>query len=297
MGKNNMSTKVAGVHIRMILLIIICMSIIISGCGLDPSAEKQFVYAKERFMADNYEKYIQNLREKSGLNDLEIELEIDEGYYNYDRKKNAFYVYGSLKFISDDIDDYYTTEYNKQTSKKLAEVLNNLKSIYYEDTRYSYSNSDLKIFLEITNNGEHEIHVKTSSGRDYKLSYYDDCDRVEIDGEWVYYQDKETEASSSNISDSTSYTGMYDATLKYSGTEGVLICISEDAMERFMTAVNNGNEGTLQELFLDGQCAYTEQGTKCNIVDKKLTKCQVKLLDGSYAGNTVWVVIEALQEK
>lgn len=101
-----------------------------------------------------------------------------------------------------------------------------------------------------------------------------------------------------NISSiSNAYTGAYDATLKYSGTDGVLICTSEDAMERFMTAVNNGNEGTLQELFLNGQCAYTEQGTKCNIVDRKITKCQVKLLDGTYAGNTVWVVIEALQEK
>lgn len=90
---------------------------------------------------------------------------------------------------------------------------------------------------------------------------------------------------------------IYDAILEYSGTTGVLICISEDAMDRFMTAVNSGHEGTLQELFLDGQCAYTEQGTKCNIVDKKFTKAKVRLLDGAYAGNVVWVVIEALQEK
>ena len=60
-----------------------------------------------------------------------------------------------------------------------------------------------------------------------------------------------------------------------------------------MKVLSNENEGTIEELLLNGQCAYTEQGMKCNIVDMKLTKCQVKLLDGSYAGETVWVVIEA----
>lgn len=77
----------------------------------------------------------------------------------------------------------------------------------------------------------------------------------------------------------------------------LLICASEDAMDRFMTAANNQNEGSLYELLLNGEIAYTEQGTKCNIVDRKFTRCQVKLLDGSYAGSTVWVIIEALQEK
>ena len=36
---------------------------------------------------------------------------------------------------------------------------------------------------------------------------------------------------------------------------------------------------------------------KCNIVKKKSTKAQVKLLDGSFAGSTVWVIIESLHEK
>lgn len=64
-----------------------------------------------------------------------------------------------------------------------------------------------------------------------------------------------------------------------------------------MKAVNNGNQGTIDEMTTNGKIAFTERNTKCNIVNKKITKAQVKLLDGSYAGNTVRVVIEALQEE
>ena len=137
------------------------------------------------------------------------------------------------------------------------------------------------------------LYVEKIEGNDYVIY------KIERIGDDIAsVKEREYTAGSSSSSSTTpSYTGAYDATLKYKGTDGVLICISEDALERFMTAVNNGNEGTLQELFLEGQCAYTEQGTKCNIVDRKLTRCQVKLLDGSYAGNTVWVVIESLQEE
>lgn len=114
------------------------------------------------------------------------------------------------------------------------------------------------------------------------------------------YDREEQKNSNNNSSDEStipSYSGPYDAELRFSGTDGVLICVSEDAMDRFMTAANNQNEGSLYELLLNGEVAYTEQGTKCNIVDRKFTRCQVKLLDGSYAGSTVWVVIEALQEE
>ena len=139
-----------------------------------------------------------------------------------------------------------------------------------------------------------EKHLERAIEYLEKAAKYDYKDSKELIAQ---INEPDSDTTYAPVSSVSSYTGAYDAVLKYSGTSGVLICISEDAMERFMTAVNNDNEGTLQELFLEGQCAYTEQGTKCNIVDKKFTKAQVKLLDGSYAGNTVWVVIESLHEE
>lgn len=106
-----------------------------------------------------------------------------------------------------------------------------------------------------------------------------------------------SEKSTSSYNTTSGYSGSYDAELKYSDSSSVVIFISEDAMERFMTALSNNNQGTIDELISEGQVAYTERGTKCNIVKKKFTKAQVKLLDGAYAGTTVWVVIEAVQEK
>lgn len=109
-------------------------------------------------------------------------------------------------------------------------------------------------------------------------------------------ENQEKEYSSSNPTTS-GYSGSYDATLNYSGSSGVLVFISEDVMERYMTALANGCQGTIDELFSSGQIGYTEKDTKCNIVKKKSTKAQVKLLDGSFAGSTVWVIIESLHEK
>lgn len=201
-----------------------------------------------------------------------------------------------------------------------------IQDVYFD---WIYENKVYNNELWIKENYPYD-HIEVAlncKGKIYKYGFYQKADGynfydfknefLDIDGvsyefvnkeeEEEYYkqleerraQEKPSKSYNNSSDESTipSYSGLYDAELKYSGTDGVLICVSENAMERFMSAVNNGNDGSLQELFLDGQCAYTEQGTKCNIVDRKLTKCQVKLLDGIYAGNTVWVVIEAVQEE
>lgn len=64
-----------------------------------------------------------------------------------------------------------------------------------------------------------------------------------------------------------------------------------------MTALSKSDRDTINEMIMDGEIAFAENNTKCNIVQKKLTRAKVTLLDGVYEGNTVWVIIEALQEK
>lgn len=274
--------------------IFLCM--VLTGCGGKANAESLASFGKEQFLENDYDTLIQDLRRKSGLDDLEATVSISYDYEDdYDKEEKFLSANYVLDFRSDYIDDYYTTDYNSNASEQLAKVLNGLKSVY-DDKIYKYTNSDGKVVLHTPNRSSSVyITVKTSDERTYELSCVTDWDTVTIDDDYVYMKEVRNDYTAS--SNNSSYTGAYDATLKYSGTDGVLICTSEDAMDRFMTAVNKGNEGILDELFLDGQCAYTEQGTKCNIVDRKLTKCQVKLLDGSYSGNTVWVVIEALQEE
>lgn len=288
-----------GDYMKKITLVISCifLCMVLTGCGGKSNAESLASFGKEQFLENDYDTLIQDLREKSGLDDLEATVSISYDYENdYDKEQKFLSANCVLHFRSDDIDDYYTTDYNSNASEQLAKVLNGLKFVYDDNKIFKYTNLDGTVVLHIPN-GRSLVYitVKTSNERTYELSCVTDWDTVMIDDDYVYMKEVRNDYTTS--SNDNSYTGAYDATLKYSGTDGVLICVSEDAMDRFMTAVNNGNEGTLEELFLDGQCAYTEQGTKCNIVDRKLTKCQVKLLDGSYSGNTVWVVIEALQEE
>ncbi len=101
---------------------------------------------------------------------------------------------------------------------------------------------------------------------------------------------------SDSSSVSNSYTGEYDARLEY-GSGSVLVAISKDAMDRYLTAINNDNQGTIAEMENSGEIGWTEKGTKCNIVDRGIGTYKVKLLDGIYAGNTVYVISESVNEK
>ena len=276
------------------ILLVLCTSILLVGCGAKSNAEALAKFGEEQFMANDAEQYIQGLRDACGLSDLDIVPSVSYSYeYDYDKDTKKLYAECHLSFTSDEIDNYYTTEYNKPSSDKLAEVLGRLKNAYYEEPTYTYTNEKGTVVLKITNGVSDVFYVRTSSGREYSFDYYVDFDKVEIDGEWVYHKEVRNDYASTATN---SYTGTYDAKLKY-GSGSVLICASEDAMERYMTALNNGYQGTIDEMITNGEIAYTEQNTKCNIVDKKITKAQVKLLDGSYAGNTVWVIIESLQEE
>lgn len=142
------------------------------------------------------------------------------------------------------------------------------------------------------NEGTHSLTGFSGSAEWYCDEHYqemmDILDMMEQDVE-------KSKSSGSTVSGNTSPTA-YDATLEY-GSGDVLICSSEDAMERYMTALMKDNQGTISEMIMNGEVGYTAKGTKCNIVKRGFTKAQVKILDGVYAGNTVWVVIEAVKEK
>ena len=88
----------------------------------------------------------------------------------------------------------------------------------------------------------------------------------------------------------------YDATLRY-GTGSVVVFSSKDAMDRFMSAMANENQGTIDEMLASGEVGYISAGTKCNILEEHLTWGRVKILEGAYLGSSVYVVSEAIQKK
>lgn len=90
------------------------------------------------------------------------------------------------------------------------------------------------------------------------------------------------------------YEPVSDATLSYEG-DTVMVFTSEEAMSRFTKAIINDLQGTIQEMLQSGEAMPVPKGTKCNIIKTKLSRCQVKLVDGEHAGESVWVVIEAVK--
>lgn len=133
------------------------------------------------------------------------------------------------------------------------------------------------------------------SDSDYSSSYSSSSD--DEDSGSSYSSDSDSSYSSDTYSSSSDDTvTSYDATLEY-GSGSVLVAISKDAMDRYMSALSNDNQGTIDEMENEGQIGWTSKGTKCNIVDRGIGTYQVKLLDGLYAGNTVYVISESVNEK
>lgn len=95
---------------------------------------------------------------------------------------------------------------------------------------------------------------------------------------------------------SSSSSKSYDAVLDY-GLDSVAIFATEDALKQYVSALSKSNRSTINDMIMNGEMAYVSKGTKCDIVKSKLTCVQVKLLDGTYEGNTVWVLYEAVQKK
>ena len=87
---------------------------------------------------------------------------------------------------------------------------------------------------------------------------------------------------------------VYDAILNFKNGSS-LIAIDEETLDRFMDALVRENEGTISKLYENNKVAEVPKGTKVNIIKRKLTRAKVKILEGKYKDNEVWVLIESIQ--
>ena len=87
---------------------------------------------------------------------------------------------------------------------------------------------------------------------------------------------------------------VYDAILNFKNGSS-LIAIDEETLDRFMDALVRENKGTINELYGNNKVAEVPKGIKVNIIERKLTRAKVKILEGIYKDNEVWVLIESIQ--
>lgn len=88
----------------------------------------------------------------------------------------------------------------------------------------------------------------------------------------------------------------FDAILNYDNGSSI-IAVSEDALDRYIQALVDKNEGTIAEMRNSFKISFVPKGIKVNIIEKKATVAKVKILDGIFAGNEAWILIESVDEK
>lgn len=88
----------------------------------------------------------------------------------------------------------------------------------------------------------------------------------------------------------------YDATLEYNNGTSI-IAVDEKALDDYLVAISNKNEKKINYMIDNLQIGKVPIDTHVNIIEKKLSKAKVKILDGIYKDNEAWVLIESLKEK
>ena len=187
----------------------------------------------------------------------------------------------------------HLTEETSDSSKTGSEISANDTEANNEPKEEKEENTQYCLANGCTQKGTHSITGISGETEWYCDKHYQEM----LDIIKIMEDDVAASAySSSGKTTTDSSVASYDATLDYGG-DSVLVCSSEEAMDRYINALINGNQGTVNEMLLDGQIKYVSNGTKCNIVKKGLSKCKVKILEGEYSESTVWVLIEAVNEK
>ncbi len=89
----------------------------------------------------------------------------------------------------------------------------------------------------------------------------------------------------------------YDAILKATDYNRVIVATSYDVLERYIQAGLNGHSGTIKELEDNLQVLWVVNGHKCNIIEKKDSLCKVKILTGNMKDKIVWTTLENVKSK
>lgn len=88
----------------------------------------------------------------------------------------------------------------------------------------------------------------------------------------------------------------YDATLSY-GSGDVIVASSIDNLDSYLSYLSKDDKDSIWAQLLNGEVAYVDSGTKVNILQNKIATTKVRILEGTYKGNEVWTVSEAVHKK
>ena len=155
------------------------------------TANELATFGWEQFLSRDFDAYMCDLREASGLSDLTAEIDMLYDFktdYDQDEKKLALTI-NIKELISEEIDIYFTTDYNKRKGILLASLMDAMRYKFAQSYTYELENIG-SVSVKI-HRPEYEFSVTTPAGRVYEYSYgYVDTRTVAIDEDWVYHKEE-----------------------------------------------------------------------------------------------------------
>lgn len=207
--------------------------------------------------------------------------------------KNSAMEYASL--ISPNYSGFKSEEILTYAKNLLGEKWNELSEKVKKQNE-NYENLTIQQKKTIYN----KILSKINSYGNQAEEYVDDIYN-EIKNEYgISYSNVQTIFSDTNIiSEVSKEIGEqieYDATLEYeNGTS--IIAVDEKSLNEYLNAISTKDENKMNNMITNLKIGKVPVNTHVNIIDKQISKAKVKILDGIYKGNEVWVLIESLKEK
>ena len=178
-------------------VLIICIMLLLVACGRS-KAESLANFGEAEFLAHDFDDYLERLQE-CGLSDLVVEASTSYDYeYDYDKENKILNLRCVLtNFTSNEIDKFYTTDYDSAIARSLAELMIAIENAC-EPTKYTYQMDDGSTVVVSVSGPSNELHIHASSGRDYEYSFYVSYDNILIDGDYVYMEQSRDESGASS---------------------------------------------------------------------------------------------------
>lgn len=182
-------------------IIIFCLLIIICACNSREknaeAVEKAKSEAVEIFNDSQKQKYLDTLRTDTGLTDLEMDYQLN---HEYDRNTKELIVTCEVKkFTSNEIDEYYTDQFNDEKAKHLNYIFNRMKQVKNKSTEKYAGDSEIPIYFRLSIQND---EIK-SSEHTYTLS---STECVFIDDKIVFQEEDSTEATTETTTPSIQST-------------------------------------------------------------------------------------------
>lgn len=207
--------------------------------------------------------------------------------------KNSAMEYASL--ISPDYDGFKSEEIINYAQNLLGDKWKEINEKSKKQNE-NYKNLTIQQKKDIYN----KVLEKINSYGDQAEKYIDIIYNEIKDEYGISYSNVQTIFSDTDIINQASKENLktieYDATLEYNNGTSI-IAVDEKALDDYLVAISNKNEKKINYMIDNLQIGKVPIDTHVNIIEKKLSKAKVKILDGIYKDNEAWVLIESLKEK